>query len=406
MAAAPGPADGGGKAPGDGPLLAGRWRLGQRMGAGNQAETYLATEVARRVEVVVKRVKLGAGWKSFELHERETKVLGQLRHPGVPRLLGAVEEPKGTFNLVMQRMPGDNLRDVARRQRLSEAELRDILVRVLEILDYLGTRSPPVVHRDLKPTNLVRDRDGTIALVDFGGVADSGGGGSTLVGTYGYMAPEQLHGQATPATDLYALGATIVALASGKEPEELPRKGLKMDLGKALPSMSPGLRGVLEAMVEPDPDVRPQRARDVVALLAKARPGDDGRERKAERERQDARALATVDVGAPAPRRRARPIFTSVPEPFGALLRLVMLAFSVGGYVGMMVAVATVRIMGGVVGWFAGRDRRAAVRSGTEDVAGVLADGRDGFADLARRSVARRGGSARELPSGRGDDRR
>jgi hypothetical protein len=95
MAAAPGPADGGGKAPGDGPLLAGRWRLGQRMGAGNQAETYLATEVARRVEVVVKRVKLGAGWKSFELHERETKVLGQLRHAGVPRLLGAVEEPAG-----------------------------------------------------------------------------------------------------------------------------------------------------------------------------------------------------------------------------------------------------------------------------------------------------------------------
>ena len=92
MAAAPGSVDGGGKAPGDGPLLAGRWRLGQRMGAGNQAETYLATEVARRVEVVVKRVKLGAGWKSFELHERETKVLGQLRHPGVPRLLGAVAQ--------------------------------------------------------------------------------------------------------------------------------------------------------------------------------------------------------------------------------------------------------------------------------------------------------------------------
>ena len=91
--AEPGIASDGGKGVGDGPLLAGRWRLGARLGAGAQAETYLATEVARRIEVVVKRVKLGAGWKSFELHEREVKVLGQLRHPGVPRLLGAVEEP-------------------------------------------------------------------------------------------------------------------------------------------------------------------------------------------------------------------------------------------------------------------------------------------------------------------------
>jgi serine/threonine protein kinase len=111
-----------------------------------------------------------------------------------------------------------------------------------------------VVHRDIKPSNLVRDRDGTLALVDFGGVADgASANGSTLVGTYGYRAPEQLHGQATPATDLYALGATIVALAGGVEPEDVPRKGLAMDLAKHLPAMSRPLRDALTAMVAPDP---------------------------------------------------------------------------------------------------------------------------------------------------------
>src|SRR5205807_27976 len=76
-------------------------------------------------------------------------------------------------------------------------------------------------------------------------------GGSTIVGTYGYMAPEQLHGQVTAATDIYALGATIVALAGGIEPEDVPRKGLRMDLERHLPTLDPGFRTALLAMTDP-----------------------------------------------------------------------------------------------------------------------------------------------------------
>lgn len=369
----------------DGPLLNGRWRLGPRLGRGAQAETYLATEPSRREEVVVKRVKLGGGWKSFELHEREAKVLGQLRHAGVPRLLGAFEEPRGVFNLVMQRMPGENLRDLAKRRRLGEAELRDVLVRGLEILDYLATRSPPVVHRDIKPSNLVRDSDGTLAVVDFGGVADAGvdGAGSTLVGTYGYMAPEQLHGQATPATDIYSLGATMVALAGGVEPEDVPRKGLKMDLKKHLPAMHAGLRGVLEAMTEPDPEKRPQRPREVAAMLAKARVSERGRE--------DTPALGPTALVPEPPRaiRPARPILTTVPEPLRALLRLAVLGVAVGGWVGMAMTAWTLHAIGWTAGVFTG-GKKSAARASVEDVAHIFGDGREGFGDLAKRAVARR----------------
>src|SRR6185369_10506070 len=118
---------------------------------------------------------------------------------------------------------------------------------------------------------------GKCSLVDFGAVRDAAReqGGSTMIGTFGYMAPEQLHGQAIPATDIYALGATIVALAGGIEPEDVPRKGLRMDLNKHLPSLDKGFRNALTAMTDPDPDARPQRARDVVALLAKSPPPAD-----------------------------------------------------------------------------------------------------------------------------------
>src|SRR3954463_799495 len=144
----------------DGPLIAGRYRLGQRLGRGSQGEIFLARDEKAKgmddKEVVVKRITPRGTWKAFELFEREAKVLSQLRHPGVPRHLATLEEPPGTFNLVMQRAPGENLRDFVKRRRLSEIELRDILVRCLEILDYLHTRSPPIVHRDIKPSNIVR----------------------------------------------------------------------------------------------------------------------------------------------------------------------------------------------------------------------------------------------------------
>src|SRR6185369_17094733 len=284
-----------------------------------QGETFVARDELGRGNpdpVIVKRVIPRGTWKSFELFEREAKVLSQLRHAGVPRHLATIEEPPGTFNLVMQRAPGENLRDLQKRRRLSQLELRDVMVRCLEILDYLHTRTPAVVHRDLKPSNIVRAPDGKIALVDFGGVLDAARdkGGSTIVGTFGYMAPEQLQGQATSATDIYALGATIVALAGGVEPEDVPRKGLRMDLDRHLPSLDPGFRAALTAMTDPDPDKRPQRAREVVALLAKSKPPRP--EPSARDARPEARSLARREPSELA----SRHLFSDVQEPLGTLL--------------------------------------------------------------------------------------
>jgi serine/threonine protein kinase len=368
----------------EGPVLAGRWRLGPRIGRGAQAETYLARDDRPGAkgprEVVVKRLILRGGWKTFDLFEREARVLAALRHPGVPRHVATFEEPPGTFNLVMQHMPGENLRELTARRRLSELELRDVLVRTLEILDHLHGRGPPVIHRDIKPSNLIRAADGRIALVDFGGVLDAARerGGSTIVGTFGYMAPEQLHGQAMPGTDLYALGATIVALAGGVEPEDVPRKGLRMDLARHLPAMEPALRAALEAMTEPDPDKRPQRARDVIAILSRSRP----------------RAVAVVSPGAP-PRRPARRMFRDVPEPLGTLLRLTILAFAAGGWVGMEAVRLTLLACAYVMSPLA-FTRRKAVLGGAREVAAMLGEGRDGFGDLVRAAVAP--ARRRELP--------
>jgi serine/threonine protein kinase len=370
--------------PFDGPLLGGRYRLGPKLGKGSQGEIFLARDEkakgAEDREVIVKRLTPRGTWKSFELFEREGRVLSQLRHAGVPRHLATLEEPPGTFNLVMQRVPGENLRDLSARRRLSQTELRDVLIRGLEILDYLHTRAPAVVHRDLKPSNIVRAPDGKLALVDFGGVLDAARdkGGSTIVGTFGYMAPEQLHGQATPATDLYALGATIVALAGGVEPEDVPRKGLRMDLDRHLPALDDNLRAALTAMTDPDPDKRPQRARDVVALLAKGRPRD-------ERPSSPRRAMVPARAGALAPRR----MFGDVSEPLGTLLRLGVLGFGASGWFAMAGMRLSLVIAIGFIAVFAFPARKK-VRGVGRELDAMLSEGQGGFTDLMRGAMSRR----------------
>ncbi|MBA3392864.1 MAG: serine/threonine protein kinase [Deltaproteobacteria bacterium] len=373
----------------DGPLIGGRFRLGPKLGKGSQGEIFLARDDKARGaderEVIVKRMTPRTSWKSFELFEREAKVLSQLRHAGVPRHLATIEEPPGTFNLVMQRVPGENLRDLSARRRLSQLELRDVMIRSLEVLDYLHTRSPAVVHRDIKPSNIVRAPDGRIALVDFGGVLEAARdkGGSTIVGTFGYMAPEQLHGQATPATDIYALGATIVSLAGGIEPEDVPRNGLRMNLDRHLPSLDPALRHALTEMTDPDPDRRPQRARDVIALLAKSRPPADADEQRSRDDRRS-RALARTSSGPP-----ARRLFSDVGEPLGTLLRFGVLGFGLGGWIGMASVRVSITVTLFIAAVLAFPARRKILHVSRElDV--MLAEGQGGFTDMMRGAMARR----------------
>jgi serine/threonine protein kinase len=371
----------------DGPLLKERYRLGPKLGKGSQGELFLARDEWLKGDdkerlVVVKRLTPRGTWKSFELFEREAKVLSQLRHAGVPRHLANFEDPPGVFNLVMERAPGENLRDLTARRRLSQTEVRDVLIRALEILDYLHTRSPTVIHRDIKPSNILRAPDGRLSLVDFGGVLDAARekGGSTVVGTFGYMAPEQLHGEATPATDLYALGATIVALLGGVEPEDVPRKGLQMDLERHLPSIDAGLRDTLIAMTDPDPSERPQRARDVIALLA--RPRRPSKQPTKEPER-------SVALEKPRSALPARQLFSDIGEPMGTLLRFGVLGFGAGGWIGMTAIRFSLGLTISILAVLAFPAFKRVVGVGRE-LDAMLVEGQSGFTDMIRGAMARK----------------
>jgi len=239
----------------------GRYVVVGSLGAGSQGETLDAVDKREGRPVAIKRFTLrGAkSWKDVELAEREATVLSSISHPGLPRYIEHFEE-NGALYLVMEKVEGESLAARRRRgQALDQAQVARFLDDAAECLRYLHGHAPPIVHRDIKPGNVIRRPDGSYCLVDFGSVRDrlKPEGGSTVVGTFGFMAPEQFQGRAGPGSDVYAVGATALSLLTGREPEDLPHKGLGIDVEAALRGqVDRRLITALSRMLEPDPDQR------------------------------------------------------------------------------------------------------------------------------------------------------
>ncbi len=252
---------------GDG--FASRYEVQQQLGKRAGRRTLLARDLKTQELVVIKLLSFGNDfeWDDLKLFEREAETLKALSHLAIPRYLDyfEIDSPnhKG-FALVQTYIEAKSLEEQLKAGRtFSEADIKQLAKALLEILSYLHGRQPPVIHRDIKPSNiLLTNRSGNsvgqVYLVDFGSVqtlAAREGGTITVVGTYGYMPPEQFGGRAVPASDLYSLGATLIYLATGKHPADLPQKDLRLQFEQA-GNLSPVLSSWLKRMIEPSLDRR------------------------------------------------------------------------------------------------------------------------------------------------------
>ncbi|HEX5751451.1 MAG TPA: protein kinase [Archangium sp.] len=206
-----------------------------------------------------------------EAFERESRLLQALSHPNIPRLHASFAEGEGAqarFYLVQDYVSGESLAARLEHHRFDEAEARKIAREVLRILGFLHSRQPPVLHRDVKPANLIRREDGHIVLVDFGSARALREGRTheaTLNGTFGYMAPEQLGGSVSPVSDLYALGASLLHLLSRRPPETLLSGDWELVFTREI-HVSEQFRAFLRKLVARRPEDRFPSAAD--ALLA------------------------------------------------------------------------------------------------------------------------------------------
>ncbi|MFO0564903.1 MAG: protein kinase [Polyangiaceae bacterium] len=263
---------------GPGEIVGERFRVTGVLGRGGVGTTYSAEDMQTRALVALKELWLwrGQDWKTLDLFQREARVLAGLEHPAIPRYVAyfQVETQEGAaFYLAQTVAPGRSLATWVREGwRPSEAELRVVADGLLGVLEYLHGLSPPVIHRDVKPENVLRDEGGHLYLVDFGAVRDSyrsTAQGSTVVGTFGYMAPEQFRGQALPGTDLYGVGATCVHLLTHLTPAQLPQKKERPDF-RSRARVSGPLEEWLDRMLAPEASRRFPSARAARLELARA----------------------------------------------------------------------------------------------------------------------------------------
>jgi serine/threonine-protein kinase len=280
--------------------LAGRYRIVRELGHGGFGRTYLAQDLNRFGEACVLKEFAPqvqgtfALQKASELFEREAGVLYKLKHPQIPEfreLLRVKQDGEGRLFLVQDYIAGQTCRAIleARRSQglgFNETEVLKLLRQILPVLDYI--HSLGVIHRDISPENIIiRQQDGLPVLIDFGGVKQiattvasqvmaSSPVTATRLGKVGYAPHEQMQGGIISASsDLYALGATVLVLLTGKEPSELidphTLTWFRSRHFSAIP-LSPTLSRILEQLLEPHPQDRPQSANQVLQALTSQSP--------------------------------------------------------------------------------------------------------------------------------------
>jgi serine/threonine protein kinase len=256
------------------------------LGRGSFGTTYACERPDLGDDVALKVLTLREmrDWKALQLFEREAKTLKALSHPAIPEYVDYFEVDSAEdvkFCLVQKIAPGSSLQSlVDNGWRPTEPEIVSVAKQLLEVLAYLSSLRPPVVHRDVKPGNLLFDKEtGKLSLVDFGAtaeaamtaaVAEERGNfqmGSTMIGTFGYAAPEQMMGGTTVVSDLFSAGAVLLFLLSGRAPSTMPSSRLKIDFRGVVTVKDPKLEALVTRLLEPTPEDRFADASEALDVL-------------------------------------------------------------------------------------------------------------------------------------------
>jgi serine/threonine protein kinase, bacterial len=240
----------------------GKYQILKTLGVGGMGTTYLAWDAVKVLVLKEMNADMVEIPKARELFEREAKILQNLHHPGIPEYYdffvaavgGTSSRNENRKYLAMELIHGQDLDlYILEHGTVSLAQAIDWMIQLCEILGYIHQQQPPLIHRDVKPANiLVRAIDRRIFLLDFGAVKETGTLGGTKIGAPDYMAPEQNNGKPVTQSDLYAIGPTLIFLLTGRNPSEfieLQPDGYYFNLA-AIPTITPPVQALIDRVTQ------------------------------------------------------------------------------------------------------------------------------------------------------------
>lgn len=248
-----------------GTVIDGKYEIITEIGRGGMSVVYLAMDRRLRKQWAVKEAKKKPGAESniFELTPiAEANLLKSLDHPNIVRIVDIVEQD-GYIYIVEDFVEGKSLAEEVKRGPSSPEKVIEWGTQLCDVLEYLHTRNPRIIYRDMKPANVQLQPDGkTIKLLDFGiakRYKPQNTSDTTNLGTRGYAAPEQFDSkkQSDPRTDVFSLGITLKSLLMGKTPYDTEFYG---DIRKQNPAVTDGLIKVIAKATDQDREKRYQSA--------------------------------------------------------------------------------------------------------------------------------------------------
>jgi serine/threonine-protein kinase len=263
-----------------------RYRIVARLGSGGMADVYLAEDnlLGRRVALKLLHHRFAEDQEFVERFRREASSAAGLSHPNVVAVFDRGEW-NGTYYIAMEYLPGRSLKAVVREHGpLSPNDAIDIVVQILLAARFAHKRG--IIHRDIKPHNVILDEEGRAKVTDFG-IARAGASDMTMtgsiMGTAQYLSPEQAQGHAVSETsDLYAVGVVLYELLTGRVPFEgdsavsvaLKQVSVEpMPPSRLNPEVSPALEAVVMRALAKEPSARFASADEFIAALQQARVG-------------------------------------------------------------------------------------------------------------------------------------
>jgi serine/threonine-protein kinase len=269
-----------------GTLIDGRYKVLSRIGSGGMADVYLAEDalLGRRIALKLLHHRFAEDQEFVERFRREASSAAGLSHPNVVAVFDRGEWD-GTYYIAMEYLPGRSLKSVVREHgTLSSPDAIDIAMQILLALRFAHRRG--IIHRDIKPHNVILDEEGRAKVTDFG-IARAGASDMTLtgsiMGTAQYLSPEQAQGHAvSEASDLYAVGVVLYELLTGSVPFEgesavsialMQVSAEPVPPSRRNPAVAPALDAVVMRALTKDPAQRYESADELISALQQARDG-------------------------------------------------------------------------------------------------------------------------------------